>query len=221
MAIFTNGTQQIESNLTYGEAAELLSNLQSGFAQSLASQYRQWSNNANRRYPNPWSPAQQFWAFKLAETRRSATVEPPAPVAAQTPMAQYTVISTPNIAEMLFKPTKLKSPKIVFQVNDGKIAFLQHRNSTETFVIIFNNGQSRKVVGYITKQGECKIYPQMPTSCQVTLDEFESSPLVFVSEYGKRTGACCFCRLSLKDERSVKAGYGPICAKHYHLPWGE
>jgi len=25
----------------------------------------------------------------------------------------------------------------------------------------------------------------------------------------------------LDDERSVSVGYGPVCAGHYGLPWGE
>lgn len=38
---------------------------------------------------------------------------------------------------------------------------------------------------------------------------------------GRETGSCCFCGRELTDERSVSAGYGPICAGHYGLPWGE
>lgn len=38
---------------------------------------------------------------------------------------------------------------------------------------------------------------------------------------GRETGVCCFCALLLTDPRSIFAGYGPICAAHYGLPWGE
>lgn len=40
-------------------------------------------------------------------------------------------------------------------------------------------------------------------------------------EYGDATHNCCFCGLDLTDERSTSAGYGPICAGKYGLPWGE
>jgi len=39
--------------------------------------------------------------------------------------------------------------------------------------------------------------------------------------HGKLTGNCCFCSLPLSDPRSLNMGYGPICAEHWHLPWGE
>jgi hypothetical protein len=38
---------------------------------------------------------------------------------------------------------------------------------------------------------------------------------------GRQTGSCCFCGRELTDARSVTVGYGPICAGHYGLPWGE
>jgi hypothetical protein len=38
---------------------------------------------------------------------------------------------------------------------------------------------------------------------------------------GRRTGSCCFCARELTDGRSVRVGYGPVCADHYGLPWGE
>jgi hypothetical protein len=39
--------------------------------------------------------------------------------------------------------------------------------------------------------------------------------------HAEATGNCSFCGLELSDPRSVAAGYGPICAVHYGLPWGE
>lgn len=32
--------------------------------------------------------------------------------------------------------------------------------------------------------------------------------------------ACMFCGLELTDDPSVVAGYGPVCAEKYDLPWG-
>lgn len=41
---------------------------------------------------------------------------------------------------------------------------------------------------------------------------------------GHATGRCCFCGRDLTDERSAEhkggAGYGPVCAAKYGLPWG-
>jgi hypothetical protein len=46
-------------------------------------------------------------------------------------------------------------------------------------------------------------------------------PVAAASVYGRRTGVCCFCARRLTDARSVAVGYGPICAEHWGLPWGE
>lgn len=53
------------------------------------------------------------------------------------------------------------------------------------------------------------------------LAAFAADPVKIASEHGKLTGRCCFCNIALTDERSTAVGYGPICAQHYDLPWGE
>ena len=46
-------------------------------------------------------------------------------------------------------------------------------------------------------------------------------PASAAAAYGHKTGNCCFCRKELTDNRSTDVGYGPVCADHYNLPWGE
>jgi hypothetical protein len=41
------------------------------------------------------------------------------------------------------------------------------------------------------------------------------------ARFGKLWGSCVFCSRLLTDERSVSVGYGPVCAEHNGLPWGE
>lgn len=53
------------------------------------------------------------------------------------------------------------------------------------------------------------------------LKRFAADPATFAAEYGRLTGYCCFCHLTLKSERSVAVGYGPVCARNYRLPWGK
>jgi hypothetical protein len=48
-----------------------------------------------------------------------------------------------------------------------------------------------------------------------------NDPLKVALGYGKLTGSCCFCGLDLSTEESVGAGYGPICAANWGLPWGH
>lgn len=40
-------------------------------------------------------------------------------------------------------------------------------------------------------------------------------------QWGDIYGNCVFCGRTLTDERSIDAGYGPVCAEHNDLPWGE
>lgn len=37
---------------------------------------------------------------------------------------------------------------------------------------------------------------------------------------GQVTGICCFCGIHLVTHNSIAAGYGPVCADKYGLPWG-
>ena len=53
------------------------------------------------------------------------------------------------------------------------------------------------------------------------LGEFAADPAKVAGEDGRLHGRCCFCRLPLTDERSTAVGYGPVCADHFELPWGE
>lgn len=40
------------------------------------------------------------------------------------------------------------------------------------------------------------------------------------AEFGHRFGFCIFCGIYLEDDRSVQAGYGPVCARNRGLAWG-
>lgn len=53
------------------------------------------------------------------------------------------------------------------------------------------------------------------------LREFAADPLRAAAAYGHAVGSCCFCGRELTDGRSVAMGYGPVCAEHYGLEWGE
>lgn len=54
-----------------------------------------------------------------------------------------------------------------------------------------------------------------------TLTELCKDPVGNTSKWGKLLSRCCFCNLPLSTPESLFAGYGDVCAKHYHLPWGK
>ena len=49
------------------------------------------------------------------------------------------------------------------------------------------------------------------------LKDFAADPHACVSEYGHKSGNCCFCNKGLTDEKSVTVGYGPVCAHNWGL----
>lgn len=53
------------------------------------------------------------------------------------------------------------------------------------------------------------------------LHAFAADPVGVGAAKGKDAGACCFCGRELTDARSLAAGYGGTCAKHWGLPWGQ
>jgi hypothetical protein len=79
--------------------------------------------------------------------------------------------------------------------------------------------------GRISREGEFEASPKFDDTTQTAVAQalvaLASDPAAAARQYGKLTGYCCFCRLPLSDKRSTDMGYGPICAKHFGLPWGE
>jgi hypothetical protein len=53
------------------------------------------------------------------------------------------------------------------------------------------------------------------------LQRFAADPITGAKASARLTGRCAFCNTGLKDERSTSVGYGPICAAHWDLPWGN
>lgn len=50
---------------------------------------------------------------------------------------------------------------------------------------------------------------------------FAADPAGYSAAHGRAHGSCCYCGRGLTDSRSLAVGYGPICADHYGLPWGD
>jgi hypothetical protein len=62
---------------------------------------------------------------------------------------------------------------------------------------------------------------EAPAGLVDALAAFAADPAKVAGQYGRLHGRCCFCDLPLKDERSTAVGYGPVCAKHWGVPWGS
>ncbi|HTB46633.1 MAG TPA: DUF6011 domain-containing protein [Acetobacteraceae bacterium] len=89
----------------------------------------------------------------------------------------------------------------------------------------YNANGRRPWLGRITLAGKFLPAPRLEARNAImlaaVLRDFAADPAGVAAAYGRATGACCFCSLTLTDERSTAVGYGPICAKNWHLPWGK
>lgn len=123
----------------------------------------------------------------------------------------------------------LKAPAVVMHVEDvGTVRVFVGRQRSKyegrTMVELESRWPAPWVVyGEMTKDGQFapRAKAVIPPTLIPTLIDFAKDPVKHARAYGKLTGKCCFCRLPLDDPRSTAQGYGPVCAKKWHLPWGE
>jgi hypothetical protein len=73
---------------------------------------------------------------------------------------------------------------------------------------------------------DCKTRTWTPTKAVVPevieeVKKIAASPATYAGAYGISYQRCCFCKKAITTKKSKAVGYGPVCAKHYNLPWGE
>ncbi len=76
-------------------------------------------------------------------------------------------------------------------------------------------------MGKVTPDGALVPSRAMNDDIKTFLKAFAADPVSVSAANGKAAGSCCYCAHELTDARSLNAGYGPVCAKHWGLPWGE
>jgi hypothetical protein len=205
-----NPTETIESTLTVLEAKKVIwAKLQNdAFALSLANKLS-------------YSSGQMFWLIKKAEGALNPQ-QVANPIGAMSVGAGFLKLA--NIFKKAVKteanPRGLKYPKITFKEDDGEIvlslAGAQSKNPNHIYVKY--NGVYQ---GKINPEGVFFPAKDCEGVIKTYLKNFAENPTNFARAYGQRTGNCCFCSIRLTDGRSVAVGYGPICAGHYGLPWGD
>ena len=156
---------------------------------------------------------------ELIEQLKTATRRPVASPAAS-PRLDFSSMIT------LFQQAgeHLKFPKVRLQLEDGtavvmSVASTRSRNAGCIYVKGEGGYGVAPYYGRINLDGSFGL--NGPTGLIPLLQRFSADPAGVAAEYGRLTGNCCFCGRELTDERSTSVGYGPVCAVHYHLPWGE
>lgn len=164
------------------------------------------------------SEKQWYWVRKIAAERRTTLAKPQW---AEAP--KYTETFS-RIAGMFAYALDrgLKRPGMTFSSPIAlRLKLATQRSKYAGDILVTAGGYNTPYYGRMTPEG--KFFPSHACGDSVLafLRAFDSEPAKLAAEHGHGTGACCFCRLPLTDPRSVGVGYGPICAEHYGLPWGN
>jgi hypothetical protein len=182
------------------------------FASSLCDQY-----NRHGRL----SAAQEPWIARLLE-RALAPNEP-----------GENVGSLGGIVELLERARQhLRYPAILLRANqiDLRLSIAGPRARVPGSVNVTSTDRrdsdgQRDFYGRVTSGGvfepNNRYDRETQTAIAAAIRVMATSPAEAAAEYGHLTGVCCFCGRRLTDERSTAVGYGPICAGHYGLPWGD
>lgn len=169
-----------------------------------------------KQHHKPWSFKQRFWAEKLASeyiTKQNVPIVNTIPI----PDANLS-----NIVEMFShaEMSGLKRLRVKFRLPNGSEVQIGKSKLGGLYVYRYGRGN----YGNVATNGDLtcnKRYTSDDSNVILEhLKEFNQNPAEFASRTGRLMGSCCFCALTLTDERSLSVGYGPICAKHWKLPWG-
>lgn len=161
------------------------------------------------------SEAQAYYLFKMAEDEFAFIKRAQSGEVQEEKIGEYI-----KICELFGAAKQLTRPIVRFEIEGDKIAISKApaTGKNPNCLYVKNNGI---YAGKIDANGN--FYPSKECA-EVTksyLLQLTQNPVQCAKSYGRLTGKCCFCGLTLTDERSVKAGYGAICADHWGLPWGS
>lgn len=194
-------------NLPLSELSQSLDRLSEGdrsFANSLLHAHARYGRLTEKQAP--WVQKLLDRATKPVETKTEA------------------VGDLAGVMQLFEKARKhLKRPAVVLGCDNGEVRINvagERARCPGTLNVI--DEASRTWFGRIHHDGrfEHSRRDEPPAAVSALLTRFAADPASVASEHGRLTGRCCFCNTSLTDERSTAVGYGPVCAKHYDLPWG-
>lgn len=122
--------------------------------------------------------------------------------------------------------TRLRFPRITFEglPEVGTLKLQRAASGKNAGGINITDGRpfgENRFYGALTASGEFRPGRDLTPAIREFLTRLAADPARVAGEYGKGSGNCCFCHRGLTDDRSVVVGYGPICAGHYGLPWGD
>jgi hypothetical protein len=130
-----------------------------------------------------------------------------------------------RIGEMFSKAGQsLKYPRITFEMDHGTLMLSRagDRSKYTGAINVTSTGDYRERTWYgrIDKDGTFVRGRDCEDWMVEFIKDFAANPERVATEYGHKSGNCCFCHRALTDERSTEVGFGPVCAKKWSLKWG-
>ncbi len=211
--MLTPHEQKVEALRT---ALPQLAERDQSFAKSLIESYDDHARLSDKQF---------VWIEKLLDRVTPQSVE-------ETKAKEAEKAALKPIVDLLVTASeKHKKPAIRFVFSDGthgKLSLAPSYGVNAGHVYIKDGSQ---YAGKITPSGELRLVgPNTDRKAELieVLTNVAKDPIAAAKAFAKATktadrkhGSCCFCGIELTDERSVIAGYGPICAAKYNLPWGD
>jgi len=198
--VFSKGSLvSFNSNLSNNEAIQIISSLNSNFAQDLT---------AKSKTDKGLSEKQWTWVHKLA-------------VDSLQPAPEQLAIETSGLFS-LFQNFKGNNPRIDINVNGVQLHITKAgpKSKYNGSIMVSHSGFGSPFYGVISLDGVFTPRNEASQPVIEAIKAFSSNPATLAAEHGHLTGNCCFCRRKLTDERSTNVGYGKDCASNYNLPWG-
>jgi hypothetical protein len=205
-------TVTVHSDLGDAQAARLCRESGHDFAARLA---------ADVERGRPLHPSGLAWLHVLAVEHRDRLARE-ARHAAE--VAAGNVLVLPRVAELFAHAREhLKRPKIRLARGDGRsirLALAGARSKYPGHIWVADDRRDGRLYGRIDAEGG---YHESRPDGELTelLVTFNDDPAALAGEQGRLSGHCSFCDRPLDDERSTAVGFGPVCARHWGLPWGE
>lgn len=124
---------------------------------------------------------------------------------------------------------KLKFPKIKMVVKGYplRLSLAGPKSKYHGSVIITDGGPygDNKWYGAVSPSGTWTpskaVTEELRSIIARTLMAFSNDPKHAAMTYGHKSVNCCFCAKDLTTKESKFAGYGPVCADNWGLPWGD
>lgn len=207
--------EELDSNMKFiATNYDKLGDAQSSFAASLCDFYDKYDSLSDKQAQY----AMKFWReLKNLGSTGAVEVEDKEAV---------TSIDTSELLELFNKAREhIKYPKLVYPITTGTRLRLYPRVFKNPGNIAVykdtDEGSLAELVCEITKDGKLFWNKEASIPLRLLTKNVITEPKAKLVTKGKEFKLCCYCGNELTAPASLHAGYGPICASNWGLPWGD